>query len=230
MKIVCISDTHSQHNLLNIPDGDMIIFSGDCSGRGKIHEVVEFIQWFGGLPHKYKVMVAGNHDWSFQTKPNFCKDMCIANNIYYLYDTSVIIEGIKIHGTPVTPRFFDWAFNRAVTIEDANTIHCISNGQGYIGEHWDKIPLDTDILVTHGPPYSILDETKKGDKVGCKLLCEYIFNKLAIKYHIFGHIHEAVGQETLITNNNQQTTFVNASVLNERYKLNKKQIFVLEIK
>ena len=66
MKIVIISDTHNQHEKLTIPKGDMIIHCGDVSGRGWYEEVRQFCNWFGELDFKYKIMIAGNHDFFFE--------------------------------------------------------------------------------------------------------------------------------------------------------------------
>ncbi|HLD91667.1 MAG TPA: metallophosphatase domain-containing protein [Patescibacteria group bacterium] len=222
MKIVTISDTHNKHNLIKVPDGDMILFAGDCSGRGTFEEVVKFTEWFGNLPHTYKIFCAGNHDWGFEKYPQSFEDLCKKNNIIYLNNTSIVIEGIKIHGSASTPIFCDWAFNRSRTIEDANKGRAKALGQTFIGDDWDKIPIDTDILITHGPPYGILDETVRGDLCGCELLLDTVMRN-NIKMHVFGHIHEARG-----TKWEGLCLFVNASVLDEYYSPRKEGALVFD--
>jgi hypothetical protein len=100
-----------------------------------------FCRWFNSLDqYKHKIFIAGNHDWGFQTHPEDVSDILKwYPNITYLQDSSVEIEGIKIYGSPWQPEFFQWAFN-------------LQRGPE-IQEKWDMIPLDTDILITHGPVY-----------------------------------------------------------------------------
>lgn len=206
MKIVAISDTHNQHRSLKLPEGDMIIHAGDVSGRGYKSEVDDFLNWFSQLDFMYKIMIAGNHDFYFEdlakddpSNPKYpsIKEY-IPEGITYLNDSGVTIEGVKIWGSPVQPWFHDWAFNRMRGSE--------------IKYHWNMIPLDTDILITHGPAFGIHDECMSGN-VGCKDLLDKI-NIVKPKLYVCGHIHEAYGVEKV-----GETTFVNASVLNERYEI-----------
>lgn len=219
MKIVTISDTHNKHKKIEIPDGDIIIHAGDVSGRGHLKEVGAFLNWYGDLPHKYKVLVAGNHDFGFENKNRFILErMCQERGIFYLNDRGIYIEGINIWGSPVQPEFCNWAFNRSRTVEDANTENAKNKGHTYIGLHWDLISSKADIVVTHGPAHGILDQVKmlgspnRGDHVGCKALRKKL-EEIKPKLHISGHIHEGRGVQI-----NGETTYVNASVLDERYQ------------
>jgi Icc-related predicted phosphoesterase len=199
LKIVVISDTHGRHDRLEIPSGDLIIHAGDVSMRGFKTEVEAFLHWYSNLDFKYKIFIAGNHDFFFQDNNRDIIDAIIPSDITYLEDESVEVEGIKIWGSPISPWFHDWAFNRQ---------------RGYeIKQHWDKIPIDTNIVVTHGPVYGVLDKTKRGDKVGCVDLLEKI-NIVSPKYHICGHIHEDYGMVT-----KEETCFINASILNLQYEV-----------
>lgn len=201
MKITVISDTHGQHDSLTLPTGDMVIHCGDISPEGTIGEVNSFLQWFKDLPYRHKVFIAGNHDWLFETQRSLVKSM-IPDNVIYLEDNLTEIEGIKIYGTPVSPPFCNWAFNR----EPERIIR-----------HWQNIPSGIDILVTHCPPYGILDYVEfEGDGVGCPILKTEL-KRIRPRYHCFGHIHERYGQET-----EEGTTFINASVLNGEYVLTNK--------
>lgn len=119
------------------------------------------------------------------------------DSIHYLEDSSVCIEGINFYGSPVTPFFYDWAFN-------------CERGEK-IKQYWDKIPENTDVLITHGPPFGILDKTTTGEIVGCEELAKAV-NRIQPKVHIFGHIHEEYGMIA-----KGETTYINASLLNERY-------------
>ena len=197
MRVVAISDTHGLHNQLQMPKGDMLLHSGDVAKRGSEQEIIAFLNWFSQQDFKYKIFIAGNHDFYFErTSEKEIADL-IPKNVIYLNDSGVTIEGINIWGSPVQPRFFNWAFNRDRGAD--------------IDQHWQLIPENTDILLTHGPPHGILDKTFQGLDVGCEMLLERI-NKIQPKYSIFGHIHEAYGQ---VTKNNIH--FINASVVNLRY-------------
>ncbi|MFN8672405.1 MAG: metallophosphatase domain-containing protein [Candidatus Sericytochromatia bacterium] len=150
-KIVCISDTHVQHRSLNLPEGDILIHAGDISRVGKLNEIIEFNSWLGTLNYKHKIIIAGNHDFIFENDYNLSKSLI--TNAIYLEDSGVEIEEIKFWGSPVSPRFYDWAFNR-------------DRGED-INKHWAKIPKNIDVLITHGPPYGILDKTVSSENVGC---------------------------------------------------------------
>ena len=224
MKFVCISDTHNQHKLLTIPDADMIIHSGDSTSTGTITEITEFCEWYGKLPHKYKILIAGNHDWGFQKKYKKCKQICEDNGIIYLQDSSIVIEGIKIHGSPQTPEYFGWAFNCWRTKREEELNYEYHGGYKWIGRYWKLIPDDTDILITHGPPNGILDGLERTyENVGCVELMKKVL-EIKPKYHIFGHIHGQSGEVQLFG-----THFINASSLGEDYKPNNKKLKVYEI-
>lgn len=199
MKIVAISDTHGQHASLTVPQADMVIHAGDLSKRGTLSQVRDFLDWYAQLPHTYKVFVAGNHDFLFEQYSKDAIKAMIPDNLIYLNDAEVVIENIKIWGSPIQPWFHDWAFNRKRGAE--------------IKRHWDLIPTDADIVVTHGPVYGILDRTSLGQHVGCEDLLDKI-RTVKPKYHICGHIHEAYG-----TIRHGETQYINASVLDLGYKL-----------
>lgn len=140
MKVTVISDTHGQHRSLKLPKGDLLIHAGDISKRGHPIVVEDFLDWFSLQKFRYKVFIAGNHDFFLErAHPQFIEQM-IPNDIIYLNDSGTEIEGIKIWGTPITPWFNNWAFNRERGAE--------------IKQHWDLIPADTEILITHGSPHS----------------------------------------------------------------------------
>ncbi|WP_291724176.1 metallophosphatase domain-containing protein [Bernardetia sp.] len=211
MKILFISDTHGQHASLKLPKLDketestMLIHTGDISKRGKEDEVKDFLEWFEIQDYTYKIFIAGNHDFLFEMNPTLAESL-VPTNCIYLNNSAVEIEGIKIWGSPITPRFFDWAFN-------------CDRGEK-IRQHWNQIPKDTDILLTHGPAYGILDQTIQGLQVGCEELSEVI-GEIKPKIHAFGHIHEGYGMT-----NHSDTTFINASVLDIRYKLKNEPVLL----
>jgi Icc-related predicted phosphoesterase len=217
MKIVCMSDSHNQHESVSVPEADVFIHSGDSTSRGTLREITSFLNWVELLPHKHKIIIAGNHDFGFEDNGHMYKQMCKEKNITYLEDSGITIDGVNFWGSPVQPVFFDWAFNRSI-----NDNQKLKSRKPLIKPHWDMIPVDTDILITHGPPYEILDRTKEGANVGCPVLREALKEK-NVKAHIFGHIHEARG--IFVT---PKTAYINASVLDRKYRLKNKPI-ALEI-
>jgi Icc-related predicted phosphoesterase len=206
MKVIAISDTHGQHiaKSLVLDDADMIIHAGDISLNKKERSVIDFLNWYSSLDYKYKIFIAGNHDFFFEKEKDEKIKNLIPQNIIYLNDSGVNIEGINIWGSPIQPLFYNWAFNRRRGAE--------------ISKHWELIPENTDILITHGPPFSILDKTTGNDYVGCKDLLVKL-NKIKPKFHIFGHIHEGYGQIE-----KEGTIFINASLMTSDYKLKNKPI------
>lgn len=106
-KIVCLSDTHNCNEQIAVPDGDILIHAGDATVQGTQHEIEEFLYWFSSLPHEYKIFVAGNHDWMYETNNRLARLLTANFNINYLQDSAIEIEGMKIYGSPWQPRFFD---------------------------------------------------------------------------------------------------------------------------
>ncbi len=198
LNLVLISDTHGLHDQLHLPPGDMILHAGDVSSRGTETEVIKFLEWFEGLDYQYKIFIAGNHDFFFENSSPEKIAAIIPPSITYLNDSGITIEGIKIWGSPITPWFFDWAFNRQRGTE--------------IKKHWDLIPTDTDLLITHGPVHGILDKTKTGVAAGCEELLKKIDGS-NIKLHLSGHIHEGYGERIV-----NGIRYINASVLDIQYR------------
>jgi Icc-related predicted phosphoesterase len=207
MKTTAISDTHGKHHQLSLSGGDLLIHAGDISGRGLVAEIADFLNWFSGQDYTYKVFIAGNHDFLFEKDPNMAINL-IPDNVIYLNDSICEVEGLKIWGSPFTPYFYNWAFNKLRGKE--------------INQHWELIPDDIDVLITHGPPSDILDQTNRGYHVGCEDLKKRI-DIIKPTYHIFGHIHESRGR--LVENG---VEFINAGVLDEHYvKVNNGTDFVI---
>lgn len=200
IRIICLSDTHNRHEQINVPDGDILIHAGDATNRGTIDEIVLFDEWFSNLPHPHKIFVAGNHDWLFETN-NIRARKLLDSSIYYLQDSTVEIENLKIYGSPWQPRFYDWAFNL--------------NRGAELAEKWKLIPDETDVLITHGPPNGILDEVQRRyfvENTGCEELRKRV-ETIRPRLHVFGHIHCGYGtMETF------GTKFVNAANCDEFYQ------------
>ncbi len=198
MRVVCISDTHLAHEKvkIKIPDGNILIHAGDATCEGTIAEITAFNRWFAHFHHKHKIMIAGNHDWLFQKDPTLAKSI-LSPSITYLQDSFVQIRDLKIFGSPWQPEFLNWAFN-------------LPRGSR-LGEKWQAIPEDTDILITHGPPAGILDQTPDGEHVGCDDLMGAVA-RVKPKLHVFGHVHHGYGTKEV-----SGTRFINASICDEAY-------------
>ena len=205
MQITTISDTHGLHHQLQLPGGDLLIHAGDVCNRGSQEEAANFIDWFEKQPYTYKIFIAGNHDFFFENFTQKEIQDILPKNIYYLNDSGIEIEGINIWGSPITPEFHNWAFNRKRGDE--------------INNHWQLIPNNSDILITHGPAFGILDKTFHNLNVGCEELLKALKN-IQPKYHVFGHIHEAFGSL-----NEKETTYINTSSLDLFYKIRNTPFF-----
>lgn len=201
-----ISDTHSMHLQLKEPDNiDLIIFSGDeANPKDKYQgeqETLNFLYWMGNLKAKYKVFVAGNHSSAIATK---LLDFNKFNEygIIYLEDSSVNIEGFNIYGSPWSPNFCNWHF-----MKDRSKLHDI----------WQEIPLDTDILITHTPPKTILDLSYDRKNIleycGCQSLKKRVL-EIQPLLHCFGHIHNCqdIINAGLLKLSEYKTVFSNGSV------------------
>ena len=214
MKIMFISDTHGRHLEINdlygeLPYVDMIIHSGDCTRYGEYEETNLFLKWYATQNAKHKVLIAGNHDFVFQNEER--KNTLLANNndITYLEDEFVKIDGIGIYGSPWSPVYGMWAFMKHRNRE--------------MDEVWQKVPTDgsVDILVTHTPRYGRHDVSVRGNyHVGCEMLANRI-NDINPKVHVCGHIHECGG---MIVEETYETPIkgmisLNASLLNTTYVL-----------
>lgn len=199
MRIVCISDTHRQpFSCINFPDGDILIHCGD--GVGEYDRSVKSLnKEFEKLPHKHKLYIPGNHDGFIYC--NLEEAEKLLTNARILIDKEIVIEGIRIYGSPWTPLFNDWYFMFP------------RNGFQIEGK-WKAIPSGIDILVTHGPPFGILDVNEKYEHTGCEILYKEVTERVKPKYSIFGHIHEARGIRTPME---LETTFVNCSFVDARY-------------
>lgn len=229
VRFVCISDTHGKMDqaFQNIPYGDVLIHAGDFSEIGLPSEVLKFNEQLACLPHPTKIVIAGNHDVSFDTDnyehlaKRFGHDRVpphehdsrqiksTLTNCIYLEDSETQVQGIRIYGSPWQPEFCDWAFNlpRGKACKDV----------------WDKIPEGIDVLVTHGPPLGHGDKCFGGHRAGCYDLLRAV-ERIRPRYHVFGHIHEGSG-----VSSDGQTDFINASTCDFNYRPNN-QAIVFDIK
>lgn len=222
IRFVCISDTHGkiEGSKLHMPPGDVLLHAGDFTQKGHMKEIEKFNSYLGALPYKVKVVIAGNHDLTFDdniteaslrtfgvqksTVESYLSERglkCVKQMLtsaIYLEDSLVTVCGINIYGAPWQPVFCDWGFN-------------LKRGEDIL-KKWQTIPTDIDILMTHGPPVGHGDLTGGNNNVGCVELLNTVQKRVKPKFHVFGHIHEGYG-----VNSDGYTTFINASTCTRRY-------------
>jgi Icc-related predicted phosphoesterase len=190
LTLVTMADTHLFHADLTVPDGDVLIHAGDLCRAGRLAELALARDFLLALPHRYKIVVAGNHDRAFEDHP--AEARALFTDFIYLQDAACTIEGIQIYGSPWTPAFNEWAFN-------------LPRGAP-LAEKWSRIPEQTDILITHGPPLGIGDEGSSiPERAGCEDLRRRV-QQLAPRLHLFGHIHQGGGRWQI-----GQTTYANVT-------------------
>ncbi len=204
MKFVAISDTHGKHRQVKLPKGDVLLHAGDITYKGRKDEVIDFLGWFAQQKFLHKIFIAGNHDFYLEQAKGAVIDSLIPKGVEYLNDSGTVLSGIRVWGSPVTPWFYNWAFNRHRGVS--------------IQKHWDLIPQDTQVLLTHGPAYGFLDQVISEQHVGCQDLQRRILS-IQPNIHVCGHIHESYGSIQ-----RSGTKFINASLVNEQYEISNQPI------
>uniref|UniRef100_A0A1A9WTM5 Calcineurin-like phosphoesterase domain-containing protein n=1 Tax=Glossina brevipalpis TaxID=37001 RepID=A0A1A9WTM5_9MUSC len=244
-RVVCMSDTHSltPYIKFDIPDGDIFIHSGDFTKCGLLKEVKEFNNWIGTLPHRYKIVIAGNHELSFDqsfthpfqnktlTERTKHTGMSILDDLPTLGNAKEdIVEAIQTPNirdvltncTYIQDELLDvWGIRIYGTPwqpEFCNWAFNIPRGQPCL-DKWNQIPSDIDILITHTPPLGHGDLCCSGVRAGCVELLNSIQKRIKPKYHVFGHIHEGYG----ITSDGR-VIYVNASTCDINYLPNNSPI------
>lgn len=215
LKACHLSDTHDVYVDLKklIPsDTDIVFITGDMTYKGHNWELKLFLDQMRDLKKYFKhiVVIPGNHEVGCEKNEKMWRWLFKRIGAHFLVHESVVIEGINIFGSAWTPWFLDWAYN-------------IPRGEER--KYWEKIPSNTQVLLTHGPPYEILDSCRNGN-VGCPELRKKVLNELPfLKYHLFGHIHESKG--TLCQNG---IFFSNASIMDGKYRfVNGANIFEINL-
>lgn len=230
MRLVLISDTHSQHDKVVIPECDVLVHAGDYSQVGSPQEIASFYSWLCNQTQaKHKVFIEGNHDMHADptiTTKKFTNTASYADfqawlptwnkkfedaNIHRLLNSEVVIDGVKFYGSPYTIAFHGWGFNS--TLDE-------------LQENWKSVPEDTDVLITHGPPLGKLDRCMNGHRAGDPWLMQKVI-EIKPKIHVFGHIHESSGMHTIGIAGETQTTLFNASMLDESYDLSNQPILAV---
>jgi Icc-related predicted phosphoesterase len=212
LRIVCISDVHGKINEVTLPAGDVLVMAGDILKNFSRNPDTDALLQEESLKlldtavakcgFKHTLFIAGNHDWIGERNRSAFKGLKF---IKQLCDEAITIEGITFYGSSWQPEFCNWAFN-------------LPRCGRRLEQAWNAIPVNTDVLITHTPPYGIRDQVDYGngrelsDHLGCELLTERL-KQLKLKVHVFGHIHSGYGVTKL-----GETTYVNAAVCNESYR------------
>lgn len=180
VRIVAVADTHTfQEDLGDLPEGDVFIHAGDLCRGGTLEELAPVAEWIRSLPHPVKIVVAGNHDWSFIRERQRSLEL-LGPDVHYLQDSGINALGLSFWGSPWQPAFHDWAFN-------------LPRGEA-LAEKWALIPEATDVLITHGPPAGFGDRSWDS-RAGCSELLSAL-ERTRPALHVFGHIHQDGGAWT----------------------------------
>ena len=185
MKFLHISDSHGLHRKLeNLPKADILIHSGDFTMGGSEAEAIDFMNWLCDLPYKHKIFICGNHDECLYGANVSGLD----SNVHYLNNSGLEIKGYKFYGIPM---FMRDSKNR--------------------DKHYSEIPVDIDILITHAPPFGIMDFDGRRN-YGSEVLLQKV-SEISPKLHLFGHIHNAHGIQEM-----NGTIFSNGAIMNDNYR------------
>ncbi|AKV04218.1 hypothetical protein AKJ09_10881 [Labilithrix luteola] len=181
-RIVALADTHLYHEGLVVPDGDVLVHAGDMLQHGSLDELVRAAKFLGALPHRTKIVVAGNHEVCLEKRASEARAILEEHGLVYLEDSAATVDGLVFYGSPWTPKFRIWAFGAQRGEEMASK--------------WRKMPDQVDVLVTHGPPLGYGDTVHwagRTRRVGCPDLRTRV-SEVKPRLHVFGHIHQDPGQ------------------------------------
>lgn len=190
MPSLCIiSDTHRKHREVTIPDCDILIHCGDfCSfQRSDLQTLDDADAWFAESPATHVVCVGGNHDFPLQSR-----EFRFAHALF-LEDALAVVAGLTIYGSPWCPDLSGFAYYAT---------------SDQLLERWRQIPAGIDVLITHTPPFGILDLPTSGTvNLGCRHLREEL-KRIRPKLHVFGHVHASHGM-----NKTPDTDYINAAIV-----------------
>jgi Icc-related predicted phosphoesterase len=205
VRIVSISDTHRQHRQVEVPECDLLLFAGDIGWEDDVlgyNSMIDWFDWFSSRRAKKKVFIVGNHDVMAEGNHTFINQQAKKHDIIYLYNSSVRLFDLNIWGSPFSLEFCDWAFS-------------IPKNEIIASSFWARIPKKTDIVITHGPPLNIFDNTiyEPDGHFGDEWLGRRI-EQVKPKLHVFGHFHYSFCQKIL----KDETIYINASICDEQYQ------------
>lgn len=208
MKTFLISDTHNYHRQVIIPEGtECIIHSGDSTNwydwvRNQ-PEFEDFLDWFTNIDVKYKILIPGNHDaWATKT---YNVDKVKERGIIFNEHGYELVNDRLMFLSAYTPTFGNWHFMK---------------DRQKLSRYWEELIEGIDVLITHGPPRSIMDLSY--DRMGKLEFCGdgALYKKILKinpKIHTFGHLHSNsdiinYGSRTIA---NVDTIFYNSSMVED---------------
>jgi Icc-related predicted phosphoesterase len=207
MKVLCVSDIHMKW--IDTPPGDLLLVAGDFSFSGSRRELEWYEEWLTAQPQPWKVWISGNHekglDPAFGGNEQLAYDIAERTGTVYLHNQMFTIDGVNIWGVPEQPAFCNWAWNRMRGAE--------------LRAIWECVPEQTDILLTHGPPYGYGDLCPNGFRAGCKDMLWMLENRTKVpEYIVCGHIHLSNGEYEIKREDGKVVKVINAAICDEGYK------------
>lgn len=180
-KLVALSDTHERHRQIDVPDGDVLMFAGDLTMTGEMAAVKDFAHWLADLPHEHKLVIGGNHDCCFT---DHRRDKAIAllegdAGALYLQGHGTTIGELNVFGTPWTQTYNEW---------------CLQKDEDGLRREFQRIPADTDVLVSHGPAYGTGDYLDGYGHIGSEALRDVV-ERVQPDLHLYGHVHQHHGRQ-----------------------------------
>lgn len=219
MIIDCIADLHGFFPKLD--GGDLLIVAGDLTASDTPQQHLQFVDWCRYLPYRKIIVIAGNHDMFLQNiKSKYFGMPVYHDHCEYLCDSGTEFEGLKIWGSPCSLIF-----------EDINPRCTAFTGtEKDLAEKFALIPDEIDILITHTPPFGILDGIPMEDgslyHVGSKSLALKVGKmKNPPQLWIVGHIHEAYGED--LPTRDKPCKIINCSHVNKHYQPVNKPIRII---
>ncbi|KAK7014143.1 hypothetical protein VNI00_019381 [Paramarasmius palmivorus] len=197
IRVVCISDTHNSHlSQPPLPDGDILIHSGDLTQSGSKQELDAALSWLNSQPHPHKLFIAGNHDSCLVSPETRLHITMTFPGLVYLENesTDVVVRGHNLHiyGSPYTPKHGSFVFQYP-------RVRVHEQGDSSSHDIWSSIPPLADIVITHGPPFAHLDL----NGTGCYALLKALW-RVRPRLHVFGHVHGGRGVEFVNWDKQQQ--------------------------
>jgi len=199
VRVVAASDIHGFADQLSLPDGDILILAGDYSGSGS--ELRAFLRWLKRQAGRYQdvALIPGNHDEALMLPT--LRALIESYGVHPLIGREGTFQGLRIYGQPFTPQLGTWPWMASPE---------------RLAQIWAAVPAGLDILVSHGPPYGILDIGEDGEHAGDPAFAANLA-RMRPRVVLCGHIHEQAGR--LGTANDRATAIRNVSVVDENYEL-----------
>jgi Icc-related predicted phosphoesterase len=211
---VAVSDTHNSHRELIVPQGDILIHSGDATDDGTESELADFFDWLGSLPHRDKVFVPGNHDSLFAT--DIAKAMSLVpSGINVLIGEEAVLDGsgLVVFGAPWVP------LNQSLSGTNAAAF---AIGLAAREAAWGRLQTYVDILVSHMPPLSAAGAA--GDD-----LVDLAIFRSSPRLAVCGHVHRARGRYDVENSDGGLTFVINAASMDEVFQPRPPFVFEMKI-